>query len=403
MNRFHCKVSFLCTLFLLIISSQLLKANESSLTPQSPAFNKCQSQSFKNCCGNGCGNGCGDCRGPAGPRGPRGFRGPRGPRGPIGGSTPFIVSRVVYVSKAGNDATGDGSQSAPFFTISQAMFEITDASVVKRYEINIGPGTYTEPTLHVKANVQLVGASPLLTIINSDVDINDPSWTGSVLDDFRSGFVDLTFLRGMNFDFALVDSFGGKLFFENITTNNIFVPVFTAISTNVNEVHIRNSLLANGYTQNGINMEMFSSFVSGGNITVNTHTASNTQVLLVGGGIAVTNSAPASGNIIINSFPGDGPIDTFKLLNFSISGDNAAIGGNIIVNNTGPALVIDATVDSLPIQSKITLTGLTTIRRLNDAFGLAYTPDTPANWVGLPPTTVQEALDRIAAFIGPVP
>jgi hypothetical protein len=34
---------------------------------------------------------------------------------------------------------------------------------------------------------------------------------------------------------------------------------------------------------------------------------------------------------------------------------------------------------------------------LNDAAGLGYTPAIPANWIAPPPTTVQEALDRIAA------
>jgi len=33
---------------------------------------------------------------------------------------------------------------------------------------------------------------------------------------------------------------------------------------------------------------------------------------------------------------------------------------------------------------------------------LPYAPD-PASWVAPPPTTIGEALDRIAAFIGPVP
>jgi hypothetical protein len=33
---------------------------------------------------------------------------------------------------------------------------------------------------------------------------------------------------------------------------------------------------------------------------------------------------------------------------------------------------------------------------------IEYTPAVPGNWSGSPPTTVQEALDRIAAFIGPI-
>lgn len=283
------------------------------------------------------------------------------------------------------------------------MSVILDASIAKRYEINIGPGTYTETPIHLKANVQLVGASTLLTRINADVDINDPSWTGTVFDDFRSGFANLTLLGAMNFDFAAVNSFGGKLFFVSVNTNSTFVPVFTAISTSVNQVNIRNSMLANGYTQNGINMTLFGSFVSGGNITINTHPASDTQVHLVGGGMSSVSGAPPSGNLIVNSAPGDGPLAPFKLLSFAISGDNAGVGGNFIVNNTGQSMVIDATVDSIPVISKVTITGSTTLRRLDDAFGLAYTPASLADWSGIAPVTVQQALDRIAAMIGPVP
>lgn len=41
----------------------------------------------------------------------------------------------------------------------------------------------------------------------------------------------------------------------------------------------------------------------------------------------------------------------------------------------------------------------TSLIRVDDAFDLAYTPIIPANWAPLPPTTVQEALDRIAALL----
>jgi hypothetical protein len=34
---------------------------------------------------------------------------------------------------------------------------------------------------------------------------------------------------------------------------------------------------------------------------------------------------------------------------------------------------------------------------------ILYTPASSANWNGTPPTTVQQALDRIAAKIGPIP
>ena len=36
------------------------------------------------------------------------------------------------------------------------------------------------------------------------------------------------------------------------------------------------------------------------------------------------------------------------------------------------------------------------------ASDIAYTPGNAADWTGSPPATVQEALDRIAAALGPI-
>jgi Collagen triple helix repeat (20 copies) len=361
--------------------------------------------------------------GATGPRGPRGHEGERGKRGKTGekgkrgrtgatGATgpgciepPPIATRIVYVNKAGNDATADGSECAPFLTVTAAMASITDAispfpdpnNLTKRYAISIGPGAYIEPLIHLKANVQLVGASNLLTRLQIPFDVNDPSWFDlNFTKDPRSGFVNLSLLSApLNFNFQTTQSISGKLFFD--TVNITPTPTFTALSTATNLVNIRNSLLSSGYTQNGMNMTMFSSFVPNGNITINSQATTDTQVNLVGGGI--------NGNIIINVLSGHIPIEPLNLTSFAIT-ENIFIpnSGNLIVNgvNTVPTRV-RATVDSIPIQSRVTLVGTgTTLIRVDDAFGLAYTPSNPANWIAPPPTTVQEALDRIAAKIAPV-
>jgi hypothetical protein len=274
------------------------------------------------------------------------------------------------------------------------MASITDASPTKRYAISIGPGTYTESLIHLKANVQLVGTSTLLTRLAIPFDINDPSWfeTGFINDN-RSGFVDLTLLTGpLDFNFQIASSFSGKLFF--VSVNITPTPVFTALTTSVNQVNIRDSMLSAGYTQNGINMVMFASFVSSGNITINSQATTDAQVNLVGGGI--------NGNVIINVQSGHIPIDPLNLTSFAIT-ENIfnpfPNSGRLIVNGVNNVITrVRATVDSIPIRSRVTLIGTNTfLVRVDDAFGLAYTPTNPGNWIAPPPTTVQEALDRIAA------
>jgi hypothetical protein len=310
-----------------------------------------------------------------------------------------VATQVVYVNKAGNDVTADGSECHPFLTVTAAMASIVDATPAKRYAIVIGPGNYSEPLVHLKANVQLVGASTLLTRLSIPFDINDPTWfeTGFVNDN-RSGFVDLTLLTGpLDFNFVTASSFSGKLFF--VSVNITPSPTFTALTTSVNQVNIRDCMLSSGYTQNGINMVMFASFVSSGNIVINSQATTDAQVNLVGGGI--------NGNVIINVQSGHIPIDPLNLTSFAIT-ENIfnpfPNSGQLIVNGVNNVITrVRATVDSIPIRSRVTLTGTnTTLIRVDDAFGLAYTPGNTANWVDPDPTTVQEALDRIAAQIGPI-
>jgi hypothetical protein len=357
--------------------------------------------------------------GPQGPAGPPGLQGPpgsagtpglagaTGPQGPGCIEPAPIETRIVYVNKAGDDAIADGSECFPFLTVTAAMASIADAiapfpdpnNVTKRYAISIGPGQYIEPLIHLKANVQLVGTSALLTRLQIPFDINDPSWFDlNFSQDPRSGFVDLALLSGpLDFNFQSANSVSGKLFFVgvNITPS----PTFTALSTSVNQVNIRDSLLSNGYTQNGINMAMFSSWVSGGNIVINSQSTTDTQVNLVGGGI--------NGNIIINVQSGHIPIDPLNLTSFAIT-ENIfnpfPNSGALIVNGVNNVSTrVRATSDSIPIRQRVTLVGTgTSLIRVNDAFGVAYTPANPGDWIASPPTTVQEALDRIAATISPV-
>src|SRR5262245_1979430 len=273
-------------------------------------------------------------------------------------------TRVVNVSKAGNDATADGSECRPFLTITAAMASITDATspfpdpgnATKRYAILIGPGQYSEPLVHLKANVQLVGTSFLLTRLAIPFDIDDPSWSDpNFSKDPRSGFVGVSLLSApLTFNFQAPQSVSGKLFFANV--NIIPTPVFTALATSVNQVNIRDSQLSNGYTQNGINMSMFGSFVSAGNITINSQSTTDTQVNLVGGGI--------NGNIIVNVQSGHIPIDPLNLTSFAITENifnPSPNSGSLVVNGVNNVTTrVRATVDSIPNGSRVILVGTAT-------------------------------------------
>jgi hypothetical protein len=73
---------------------------------------------------------------------------------------------------------------------------------------------------------------------------------------------------------------------------------------------------------------------------------------------------------------------------------------------SGPAsATINLQVDaSLPSTfSQALFLGTVTITQIDMAEGVTYTPAVVANWNGVAPANVQEALDRIAARIGPIP
>jgi hypothetical protein len=73
---------------------------------------------------------------------------------------------------------------------------------------------------------------------------------------------------------------------------------------------------------------------------------------------------------------------------------------------SGPAtasiqLNVDASLPSTFTQAQFL--GAVTITQIDMAEGVTYTPAVIANWNGVAPANVQEALDRIAARIGPIP
>ncbi|WP_078381367.1 hypothetical protein [Sutcliffiella halmapala] len=316
-------------------------------------------------------------------QGPRGPQGPQGPPGP--GFTPPspVSSQTVYVSKGGNDVTGDGTIANPFATIPRGMIAINDASPTKRYSMKVGPGNFVE-SFSLKANVVIDGTDPVTTRIGdsgSFININDPSWASS--GDHRSGFQNLAIVASnVVFDFTVQSSVEGKLYFMNMRSN--FTPVFTAFHP-INQVIIQDSIFFAGYTQNGINMILPNTdFINAGVITVNSSPFTAARLQGIGGG--------TDGSVVITQTPGHPAIIT-TLHGFSIGGALTATGS--------PLSTISATVNSIPINTSIS--GGIVLTRINEADALGYTPGNPADWTTPLPTTVQEAIDRIANFIvGPI-
>jgi len=286
--------------------------------------------------------------------------------------TPPSSSRMVYVTKGGNDITGDGTMNGPFATIPKAMTSIVDAAPTERYSIIVGPGDYMEG-FSLKANVMVIGVNPIVVHIGSGegfIDINDPTW--SVSGDNRSGFEKVALVAAtLAFDFTAQSSVEGKLYFHNVRCNG--TPVFTAFNS-INQVVIQNCMFFSGYTQTGMLIVLSNTdFVAGGLITVNSSPLADTTVRATGGG---------SDGSLVSTYT-SGTAISISLIGFSILGTLSASG----------SCNVRAVANSIPIGTS--LTGGASLTFINDAHSLAYTPADPANWSTVP-CTVQDALDQLA-------
>ena len=74
----------------------------------------------------------------------------------------YAANGDVYVSKTGNDKTGDGSKTNPYATISKALEAVSNGG-----NIHILKGTYNEYSLIIDKNVHIMGESQTNTIVDA--------------------------------------------------------------------------------------------------------------------------------------------------------------------------------------------------------------------------------------------
>jgi hypothetical protein len=103
-----------------------------------------------------------------------------------------------YVSKDGDDSTGNGSLEKPYLTISQALTEANNELDSAPVVINISPGQYNENLTIIKPNIALkasVVGSTKTTRINGRVTIDPRSSTGGVFANYYT-FENLSIVSG---------------------------------------------------------------------------------------------------------------------------------------------------------------------------------------------------------------
>lgn len=285
--------------------------------------------------------------------------------------TPGISNtRQVYVSKGGNDVTGDGSILNPFLTIGVAMSAIADASLTKKYDIMIAPGTYSENII-LKPNVNLVSSNPLSVYLTGTIGV-DISWA--------DGQPNTALLMCMNIDAAATllldyETFGITQSIVAFQSCIISCPVDVYGHTANNITVFRGCvMLANCFLVSGF-PQLTGCFSAGANIALQSAVARPMQCFLLAfnnfGQLFVTTPVGAD---VINVTMENAPMTAITL--------------------DGAGVSVSASSNSLPERSAISIVNGASLTRFNDVYGIKYTANAPGSWPVIP-STCQEGLDYL--------
>lgn len=147
-----------------------------------------------------------------------------------------------YVSKDGNDTTGNGSIEKPYLTISAALTYATTntQNTNEGVVINISPGQYSEDLLITKPNIVLKGnghGSTKITRINGKVTITPASANGGVYSNYYS-FENLCIASSANHVMAYTGSNTGYLYLKECMLVTSTAGVKGLVFTNTTSIKV---------------------------------------------------------------------------------------------------------------------------------------------------------------------
>ena len=308
---------------------------------------------------------------------------------------------VYHVAKNGNDLTGDGTPLRPFRTVARALDFTNAATINDPKVIRIASGRYVETQdIELRPWVFLVGDHHQDCRVTAPTFKLHSSWAGT--DDIRSGAINLTINGPSNFDFELIGSTTGKLFFESVNFNSTY---YCNSNSTVNQIFVENgwmfgTVLIYGGTHNFNGTYFFAQArfeQAPGNIDPITETLIHRSA---DGSVTLLNCAMQNvfftvldayygGWMTLNLF--NSPIlPPYKLVISS-----AALNPNTFPDGYG---AIYCTSNSLPARENLENVNNMRIYPINDAYGILYTPTASIDWTAIGATpnnrfTVTNALD----------
>lgn len=299
-----------------------------------------------------------------------------------------VFTGTIYVSKTGNDHSGNGSEFNPYATITFAMSMILDASASKHYKLKIGPGSYVNETFNLKPFVWIEGTavngidkSVSITMgagVNSTLALH----TGWLTGDNWAG-ISKIWLKDSDLALNLWGSEGdphatgnNRLFIDGVLVDG---DSSIELSTYLDSCDIRNSNFE-GATRldNGRFLVNNSFFV--GDITADASRAITFLDLY---------SCVVEGvlNVVSND---DGNVYN------RTSAQSSSLRGGLSVGGSSSSYFQADAVSFPPTVSIALLAGQ--ISRNTDIYGLKYTTVYESSWDNTP-STLEEAVDRMASLL----
>ena len=277
--------------------------------------------------------------------------------------------QLVYVAPSGSDQNGNGSFAQPFQTISHAETSITDAGAQKPYVILVAPGIYPEDIAQ-NSFVSIEGIDP-----------SNPPRLDGVLS-FAGGFV-------------------GGAGLANLELTAAQALALPATDPTYKLVHnlFDSTLHITGAAGGSILTLEQNKFIGAATFTDITSLITDGNTFVGGVSVAattLTGSWTSSGDTLRNSL---GVTATAPFLIAAILVTSQTNGGLTL---TGAGVTFRGTAGAVP--PAVTLAGGAAAPvLLSSANGLGYIATTVGDWSGTNPTSVRNALDRIAAKITPIP
>lgn len=262
----------------------------------------------------------------------------------VNSSSDVVFSQVRYVAKNGDNSTGDGSLSAPYLTVQAAMASITDATSAKLYAIQVEAGDYSETGFTLKPNVFVIGLGTRVTLIDcSDGFSLDAAWqTGGTK---LGGIKACTFTTGTGgIDFDISGGSAAQTVFW-IEEAALFPSGNFAIEGNAN----------------GANFNVSDAEISCSSIIIESAQIIGRAARL-DANVAITGVSAVDS--LLTAYNSD--ITTLSMLDTAGNATatlHSSFVGTITADGTNST--ISATVDSIPVNAQVTLTGGATITYLN--------------------------------------